>query len=326
MSEDRLLNVSELKVSFATPEGTVPAVDGISFGVKKGRTLAIVGESGCGKTVTALALLRLLKMPPATIEAEEITLDGEDILNLNPNQVRRIRGKEISMIFQEPMTSLNPVFRISKQMREVYTTHTNMGKKEIDEACIESLRKVGIPDPEKKFVSYPHELSGGLRQRVMIAMALSSEPKLLIADEPTTALDVTVQAQILMLLRQMNASLGMSTLLITHDFGVVADIADDVAVMYAGKIVEAGTLDTILYTPKHPYTKALIDSIPGLQTRRGDRLKTIGGMVPNLLRLPLGCRFAPRCAYADELCRQKQPAPEEVNDRTIACFKWRELE
>ncbi len=229
------------------------------------------------------------------------------------------------MIFQEPMTSLNPVFRVSRQMREVYQTHTELSKQEIDEACIESLRRVGIPDPEKKFFAYPHELSGGLRQRVMIAMALSSQPKLLIADEPTTALDVTVQAQILMLLKQMNAELGMSVLLITHDFGVVADLADDVVVMYAGKVVEAGALEAILYTPKHPYTKALIESIPGLQVKRGGRLKSIGGMVPNLLRLPDGCRFAPRCPYADDLCRQSQPATEQTDDRTIACFKRGEL-
>lgn len=326
MHTDNLLQVENLRVSFDTPEGLVTAVAGSSFNIKKGRTLAIVGESGCGKTVTALSLLRLLKSPPANITADAIMLDGQDILNVNSGQVRRIRGKDISMIFQEPMTSLNPVFRISKQMREIYAIHTDMKKKDIDQACIDSLKTVGIHDAESKFKAYPHELSGGLRQRVMIAMALSASPKLLIADEPTTALDVTVQAQILNLLKKRRDEIGMSVLLITHDFGVVADLADDVAVMYAGKIVEAGTLETVVYAPKHPYTKALIESIPGLQIKRGGRLKSIGGMVPNLLRLPGGCRFAPRCAHANAGCQEYEPVIEQANDREIACFRWREIE
>lgn len=325
MSDNALLEVRDLYVQFATPEGIVPAVDGIDFDIKKGRTLAIVGESGCGKTVTALSLLKLLKSPPAKITADSIKLDGLDIYNLSPNEIRKIRGKDISMIFQEPMTSLNPVFRISKQMNEVYKTHTNLNNKQIQEACIEALRTVGVPEPEKKYVAYPHELSGGLRQRVMIAMALSSKPKLLIADEPTTALDVTVQAQILMLLRRMCQNSGMSVLLITHDFGVVADLAEDVVVMYAGKIVEFGPLNTVLYSPKHPYTKALINSIPGLRVKRGGRLNSITGMVPNLLRLPEGCRFAPRCSQANEKCTRLQPEIEQISDQGVACFRWREL-
>lgn len=325
MSENNLLEVRNLKVQFTTPEGIVLAVDGITFDIKKGRTLAIVGESGCGKTVTALSLLKLLKTPPASISADSILLDGSDIHNLSPNQIRKIRGRDISMIFQEPMTSLNPVFRISEQMSEVYKTHTNLNNQQIREACIESLRNVGVPEPEKKFVSYPHELSGGLRQRVMIAMALSSKPKLLIADEPTTALDVTVQAQLLMLLRRMCQNSGMSVLLITHDFGVVADLAEDVVVMYAGKIVEFGPLNTVLYSPKHPYTRALINSIPGLHVKRGGRLNSITGMVPNLLRLPEGCRFAPRCSYANEKCLRYQPEMEQISEQGVACFKWREL-
>ncbi len=321
--EKCLLQVKDLKVHFAVPEGLVRAVDGITFDVPAGKTLALVGESGCGKTVTSLSLLRLLKVPPAIISAEVIDFNGIDLGSLNKEEIRKIRGKEIAMIFQEPMTSLNPVFRISRQMREVYKTHSSLAKAEIDSACIDMLEKVGIPDAKNKFKAFPHELSGGLRQRIMIAMALASKPKLLIADEPTTALDVTIQAQILLLLKSLSVENKMSILLITHDFGVVADIADQVAVMYAGKIVESGPLEAVLYSPLHPYTEALIRSIPGLKTRRGERLKTIKGMVPNPLLLQPGCRFAPRCEHADEHCYQQEPLTELIDNRTIACFKWR---
>lgn len=317
---DKLLEVRNLSTSFLTPEGRVPAVDNVSFDIGKGETLALVGESGCGKTVASLSIIRLLA-PTAQITAEKMSLEGQDLLSLPPDQIRALRGKSISMIFQEPMTSLNPVYKISKQLGEVFTTHFGMNPQQVHQASINILTKVGIPNPKENLQSYPHQLSGGLRQRVMIAIALASAPQLVIADEPTTALDVTIQAQIMELLKLMQKEIGMSILLITHDFGVVSELADRVAVMYAGKIVEEGPFAEVFERPLHPYTRALIDSIPGMRIQRGSRLESIKGMVPNPLRFPNGCRFHPRCPDATEECRLADPADVVIGDRRVACLK-----
>lgn len=319
--QERLLEVRNLSTIFHTPEGVVSAVDNVSFHINKGETVALVGESGCGKTVTSLSIIRLL---PATaqIMAEEMLFDGQDLTTYSSEQIRQLRGKEISMIFQEPMTSLNPVYRIRRQIGEVYKTHFDMTNEEIYEASINMLKKVGIPKPEERINVFPHQLSGGLRQRVMIAIALASNPKLVIADEPTTALDVTIQAQVLQLLKDMQKDMGMSILLITHDFGVVAEMADRVAVMYAGRIVEEGPFEEIFAQPHHPYTRALISSIPGLRIKRGGRLESIKGMVPNPLRFPSGCRFHPRCPAATSICSEVVPPDTEIGNRRVACHNW----
>lgn len=316
-----LLEVCNLNTVFFTPEGTVPAVDNVSFNIGKGETVALVGESGCGKTVTSLSVIRLLPTT-AYIQAEKMLFEGQDLTAFSAEQVRRLRGKEIAMIFQEPMTSLNPVYRIRRQIGEIYRTHFDMNSEEIYEASINMLEKVGIPKPEERIDAFPHQLSGGLRQRVMIAIALASNPKLVIADEPTTALDVTIQAQVMELLKDMQKEMGMSILLITHDFGVVAEMADRVAVMYAGRIVEEGPFQPVFEQPRHPYTRALIDSIPGLKIRRGNRLESIKGMVPNPLRFPDGCRFHPRCPLATEVCRSVTPPEVELGERRVACHNW----
>ncbi len=323
---DVLLDIENLKVYFDTPEGVVRAVDDISLTLREGQTLALVGESGCGKTTVAHSILRLHRTPPAHVDAKKIEFEGVDFQDLSPSEIRHIRGNLISMVFQEPMTALNPVLSISQQMREVYEAHTRFKSEEIDEHCIAMLKQVGVPDPEQKFNAYPHELSGGLRQRIMIAMALAMKPKLLIADEPVTALDVTIQAQLLRLMKRMGEDLNMAILLITHNFGVVSALAQEVAVMYAGKIVEMGNSDSVFYSPRHPYTIALMHSMPGLQTKPGDRLQSIPGMVPNLLRLPKGCAFSPRCNYATEICRFEQPTMECENEHLVSCFRWRELQ
>ncbi len=317
---DTLLEVQNLSTSFPTPEGIVPAVDNVSFSIPKGKTIALVGESGCGKTVTSLSIIRLLA-PTARINAEKMSLEGRDLLALSSEQIRELRGKIISMIFQEPMTSLNPVYKVSKQLSEVYTTHFNMNSQDAYLASIDILNRVGVPSPEERIKSYPHQLSGGLRQRVMIAIALASSPQLVIADEPTTALDVTIQAQIIELLKDMQQKIGMSILLITHDFGVVGELADRVLVMYAGRIVEEGPFEEVFEQPLHPYTRALINSIPGMKIQRGSRLESIRGMVPNPLRFPGGCRFHPRCPEATEECRAIEPADVVYNDRRVACLK-----
>lgn len=322
---EKVLEIKNLKVHFDTPEGLVKAVDGISFSINKGESLALVGESGCGKSVTAKSILKLLKSPPAIITADKMNFQNEDLLNKSKKEMREIRGKEISMIFQEPMTSLNPVYSIARQLGEMYRIHTDMSKNDIHKECVEILKKVGIADAESKLKAFPHNLSGGLRQRVMIAMALSVKPTLIIADEPTTALDVTIQAQILDLLNELTSEFGMSTLLITHDFGVVSEMADRVAVMYAGKIVEEAKIDEIFKKALHPYTNALIGSIPGIVSKRGDKLRTIKGMVPNPLKLPEGCNFSSRCEYAREKCFQKDPPLEGFNDRRVACHYWEEI-
>ncbi|HXG39593.1 MAG TPA: ABC transporter ATP-binding protein, partial [Candidatus Limnocylindrales bacterium] len=303
---DVLLDVRNLRTLFHVMDGTVRAVDGVSFQVRRGETVGLVGESGCGKSVTALTIMRLLDIPPAEIAEGEVWFDGRELLSLPDEEMRRVRGREIAMIFQEPLTSLNPVFTIGDQIAEQVELHLKVSRKEAWERAIEALREVGIPSPERRVRQYPHELSGGMRQRAMIAMALSCEPKLLIADEPTTALDVTVQAQILELLKTIAARTDQALLLITHDLGVVAEMVERVDVMYAGQIVEEGTVEEVLLAPRMPYTMGLIESIPSVE-KRGSRLSAIKGVVPSPFNLPPGCRFEPRCPYAWELCRREMP-------------------
>jgi len=311
-SDEVVLDIRNLQTSFFTEAGEVRAVDRVSFQVRRGKTLGIVGESGCGKSVTSLSIMRLVPEPPGKIAGGEILYRGKDLLKLSPPEMRKIRGDEISMIFQEPMTSLNPVFTIGNQICEAIELHQGLKPKEARARAIEMLKLVGIPAAEERIDEYPHQLSGGMRQRVMIAMALSCTPNVLIADEPTTALDVTIQAQILELLRELQKKLGMAIILITHDLGVVAEVADEVAVMYAGKVVEQGSVRDIFKNPKHPYTRGLLNSIPTLSRDptgkvKKDRLETIPGIVPNLLQLPKGCRFQERCQWASDRCRGEEP-------------------
>jgi peptide/nickel transport system ATP-binding protein len=304
-----LLEVKNLKTQFRTDDGTFLAVDDISFSLEKGKTLGIVGESGCGKSVTSLSIMRLIPTPPGKIVGGEILFNGKNLLAISEEEMRKIRGNEIAMIFQEPMTSLNPVFTCGYQIAEAIALHQKgLNSKQVREKTIDMLKLVGIPEPDKRVDEYPHQLSGGMRQRVMIAMALSCNPSLLIADEPTTALDVTIQAQILELVRKLQREFNASMILITHDLGVVAETCDFVAVMYAGRIVEYGAVEDIFYRPRHRYTKGLLDSIPHFETgHRRDRLETIKGLVPNLLNIPKGCRFNDRCNFAQEDCRSKDP-------------------
>lgn len=309
---DKVLEVRNLKTSFFTEEGEVKAVDDVSFNVYKGRTLGIVGESGCGKSVTSLSIMRLIPNPPGRVVGGEILYKGRDLLKLSIDEMRSIRGNEISMIFQEPMTSLNPVFTIGNQIVEAVRLHQGLSKTDALVKAIEMLKLVGIPAPEKRVHDYPHQLSGGMRQRVMIAMALSCNPQVLIADEPTTALDVTIQAQILDLLRNLQQKVGLGLILITHDLGVVAEVADEVVVMYAGRVVEQGKVGEIFAHPKMPYTRGLLNSIPTLSQDptgkiKKKRLETIPGIVPNLLHLPQGCRFQERCSYVEDECKKAEP-------------------
>jgi len=302
----KLLSVRNLKTSFFTHVGEVKAVRGISFDVNEGEVLGIVGESGSGKSVTSLSIMGLLQYPGRVVDGE-ILLNGEDILTYSKNQMRRVRGKEIAMIFQDPMTSLNPVYTIGNQVMEMILEHEKMTKREARARAIEMLKLVGIPAAEKRIDSYPHEFSGGMRQRVMIALALSCNPKLLIADEPTTALDVTIQAQILNLIKKLNRQFGMTTMLITHDLGVVATVCDKVAVMYGGLIMEYGTADEIFYHPRHPYTMGLLGSIPHVDGGEKRRLIPIDGTPPDLINPPKGCPFSTRCKYCMNVCTQEQP-------------------
>lgn len=319
--EGRLLNVENLKTYFYTEDGVVPAVDGVSFSLDKGEALGIVGESGCGKSVTSLSIMRLVPNPPGKIIEGRIEFEGQDLLAKSEAEMRSIRGNDISMIFQEPMTSLNPLFTVGDQIMEAIILHQKVGKAEARARAIEMLRKVGIPSPERRVDEYPHQMSGGMRQRVMIAMALSCNPKLLIADEPTTALDVTIQAQILDLMRKLRRELGTSILLITHDLGVIAELVDKVVVMYAGKIVERADVREIFANPTHPYTEGLLGSIPKLHENR-DRLQTIEGTVPNPFRMPPGCRFHPRCRDAKEICSLEEPPVLEVAPgHSVQCWK-----
>lgn len=316
---NNILQINNLKTSFFTDGGEVKAVDGVTLGIPKGETIGVVGESGCGKSVMALSVLRLVDKPGKIIGGE-ILLNGRDILTMSEDEMLSIRGCAISMIFQEPMTSLNPVLTIGEQIREAYKIHQGMGKKEAGSEAVKMLKLVGIPSPEKRMNQYPYELSGGMRQRVMIAMALACAPDLLIADEPTTALDVTIQAQILELIKELQAKLGMSVLIITHDLGIVAETCSYVAVMYCGSIVEYADAENLYDNPKHPYTAGLFNSLPRHDVDR-DELEAIRGAVPSPAEMPEGCRFMPRCPYAEEICANKFPELKELdNGCLVRCW------
>lgn len=322
---DKLVEIKNLKTYFYTEDGVVPAVDGVNFYIKPGETLGVVGESGCGKSVTSLSILRLIQNPPGSIlEGSEILFEGVDLLKLSEKEMRKIRGNDISMIFQEPMTSLNPVFRIGDQLEEVLLLHQGMNKTEARKKSIDMLRLVGIPRPEKVVDDYPHSLSGGMRQRAMIAMAIACNPKLLIADEPTTALDVTVQAQILDLIKELKDKINSSIMLITHNLGVIAETCERVIVMYAGKVVEEGSVYSIFEDPKHPYTIGLIGSIPSLETKGvHKKLESIPGVVPNPLNMPKGCRFSPRCNCVMDICKVEEPEIKVLGkERMVRCHLY----
>ena len=322
MANDKILEVKDLSVSFNTYAGEVKAVRGVSFELNRGETLAFVGESGCGKTVTAKSILRLLKPPFAVIkEGSKITCDGKDVLSLNKKELCEFRGDEVSMIFQDPMTSLNPTMTVGKQIMESLRIHRHLDKKQAREEAIKMLKMVNIPSPEKRIDSYPHEMSGGMRQRVMIAMALACSPKILIADEPTTALDVTIQAQILDLMRELKEKMNTAIILVTHDLGVVANFADRIQVMYAGQVVERGTAREIFYDSKHPYTWALLSSVPKLAKESKQELYALKGTPPDLI-LPLNhCPFASRCEYCMPICKEKNPLETTITDtHRVSCW------
>lgn len=331
---EKLLDIQDLRTCFDSEDGLVPAVDGVSFVINRGETLGVVGESGCGKSVTALSVMRLVPDPPGQYAGGRILFGGRDLLTVPEAAMEQIRGNEISMIFQEPMTSLNPVFTVGFQVAEAIQLHQGLTPKEARERSIEMLRLVGIPLPERRVDEFPHQLSGGMRQRVMIAMALACRPKLLIADEPTTALDVTIQAQILELMKKLKDELGMAIMLITHDLGVVAEMCERVVVMYSGRVVEEGDVFSLFRSPLHPYTEGLLRSVPrlappseageqhGRYGRRRHRLQVIEGVVPNPTKAPAGCRFHPRCPYADDTCRTRQPDLVDAGPgRRVACWR-----
>ncbi|HZP37478.1 MAG TPA: ABC transporter ATP-binding protein [Methylomirabilota bacterium] len=323
---ERLLDVKNLKTYFFTDEGVVRAVDGVDLFIDKGETLGVVGESGCGKSVTALSIMKLIPQPPGRIVEGEINYNGTNLVTLAPNRMRKIRGKEISMIFQEPMTSLNPVFTVGEQIAEAIRLHEGLGRREAMAKTVDMLKLVHIPNAERRVKEYPHQLSGGMRQRIMIAMALSCNPNLLIADEPTTALDVTIQAQILDLLNELKAKLHMAVLLITHDMGVIAETAQRVVVMYAAKVAEEAPVGDLFKEPLHPYTQGLLRSIPRIDlaatSRR--RLETIPGTVPTLRGdIAPGCRFAPRCPFVKSVCTEKDPVLKEVKPgHKVSCWLY----
>ncbi len=322
---EAVLEIRGLKTHFKTDEGVVRAVDGVDLTIARGETLSVVGESGCGKTVTAMTVLKLIAMPPGKIVAGRILWKGRDLVPLDANSMRRIRSREIAIVFQEPMTSLNPVYTVGEQIAEVVRLHQDLNRREAMDRAIEMLRLVHVPAPERRVHDYPHQLSGGMRQRVMIAMALVCSPELLIADEPTTALDVTIQAQILDLLGEMKSKFGMAIMLITHAMGVVAEMAERVAVMYAGRIVEEASVDDLFARPLHPYTQGLIRSIPRLDKASGKRrrLEAISGTVPSLLDPPPGCRFAPRCGFATAACTRAMPELRTIDgDHKVACILY----
>ena len=324
---ESLLAIRDLVTEFRTERGVVRAVDGVSFEIPRQRTLGVVGESGCGKSVTALSVMRLIASPPGRIASGEIVYDGKDLLKLRDAEMRAIRGNRIAMIFQEPMTSLNPVFTVGEQVAEAVRLHQHKNRKQALAVAIDMFRLVGIPSPEERVHAYPHQLSGGMRQRVMIAMALACKPDLLIADEPTTALDVTIQAQILDLLRQLQRDLGMSIMLITHDLGVVAETCDEVVVMYAGRVVERAATEALFATPRHHYTAGLLRSVPSYTPALAEpvppgtraRLREIPGMVPPLDALPPGCKFADRCPRAEQHCRAEEPALRPLGGGLVRC-------
>ncbi|MBJ6125063.1 ABC transporter ATP-binding protein [Microvirga splendida] len=324
-SEPPLLSVEGLSVRFDSAPKGVNVVDDVSFSVSKGKTLCIVGESGCGKSVTSLALMGLLPTPPARIVAGSAMFDGQDLLTLSERERADLRGDKMAMIFQEPMTSLNPAFTVGDQIAEGIVRHRKVSKAEAMERALDMLRKVRIPAPEKRLRAYPHEMSGGMRQRIMIAMALANDPELLIADEPTTALDVTIQAQILTLIRRLQEETGTAMILITHDLGVVAEVADEVAVMYAGHVVESGPVEAIFDDPQHPYTIGLMGSVPSLGRRQG-RLATIRGTVPPAELMPKGCRFTPRCPFSDTRCGNELPPLGEIRPGHLARCWYAPLE
>ena len=323
----KLLEVKGLQTQFATEAGTVKAVDNISYDVNAGETVAIVGESGSGKSVGALSILRLIPDPPGRIIGGEILFEGQDLLTLSDEEIRHIRGRKISMVFQEPMTSLNPVLSIGMQLTETMILHLGINKEDADKRAVQLLGKVGISEPERRLRQYPHHLSGGMRQRVMIALALSCDPKLIIADEPTTALDVTIQAQILELMKNLTRELGVALIVITHNLGVVARYADRVNVMYAGKIVEMGTAEQIYHQPRHPYTIGLLNSVPRMDLPRGHKLIPIEGSPPDLTRLDDGCSYRPRCRWKIDRCEREYPPLGDVGDgQSSACWRKDELE
>ncbi len=320
---ETILDVKNLKTFFHTDDGIAKAVDDVSFSVKKGETLGIVGESGCGKSVTSLSIMRLISDPPGFFAGGEIRYNDEDILKIPESELRHIRGNKISMIFQEPMTSLNPVFTVGNQIMEAIQLHQGLDVAEAEQKAIEMLQLVGIPSPEQRIHEYPHQLSGGMRQRVMIAMSLSCNPEILIADEPTTALDVTIQAQILELIKDLQRELGLSVIMITHDLGVIAEVCNRVIVMYAGQIVEEGSVKEIFHNPQHPYTKGLLQSIPKIgENENENTLYNIKGIVPPATDYPSGCHFEPRCDIANKNCKQEKPVLQSfMGTHKVRCFE-----
>jgi oligopeptide/dipeptide ABC transporter ATP-binding protein len=322
-----LLNIKDLKTRFHTDEGTVHAVNGISYSMEAGEVLGVVGESGCGKTVHALSILRLIPIPPGEIASGEVWFDGRDLVKLSEPEMRQVRGKDIAMVFQDPMTSLNPVYTVGYQIMEALMLHKNMDKSQARERAGELLELVGISGAKQRLDYYPHQFSGGMRQRAMIAMALSCEPKLLIADEPTTALDVTIQAQIIELVKRLQGEFGMAVMWITHDLGVVAELAEKINVMYAGYIIERGDVWDIYKRTRHPYTMGLLGSLPRLDEAPGTKLISIPGLPPDLIGLPVGCPFAARCVYRIDRCREENPPLQEADglEHMVACWRWEEI-
>jgi peptide/nickel transport system ATP-binding protein len=326
MSTDNLLTIKDLRIQFPTRNGYVTAVDEVSFSLKRGEVVGIVGESGCGKSVTALSITRLLDEKGGIKQQGEIYLENKDIFSMCTKEIEKLRGNDISFIFQDPMSSLNPCFTVGNQISEVFITHQKVTKKEALKKSIEMLSLVGIPSPEKRVHEFPHQLSGGMRQRVMIAMALACQPKLLIADEPTTALDVTIQAQILNLMLDLKEKFNTSILMITHDLGVVAEICSKVVIMYLGQVIEEADVETTFSNPCHPYTVELLKSIPKIDGDRNQRLNVIKGIVPSLHEIPKGCRFAPRCSYAKERCWEEQPQLESIDhNHSVRCWFYKEI-
>ncbi|MEL7636656.1 MAG: ABC transporter ATP-binding protein [Chloroflexi bacterium] len=323
-----LMEINNLTTRFHTQDGTVNAVNGISYSLDHGEILGVVGESGCGKSVHALSIMRLIQIPPGEISAGEVIFNGRDLLKLSEKEIRSVRGHEIAMVFQDPMSSLNPVYTVGFQISEALILHKNMNKRQAKERTIELLNLVGIPEARKRFDNFPHQFSGGMRQRAMIAMALSCEPKLLIADEPTTALDVTIQAQIINLVIRLQQELGMSVMWITHDLGIVAEMVHRINVMYAGSIIERGLVDDIYNNTLHPYTMGLLGSLPSIDEAPGTKLISIPGLPPDLVDLPAGCPFFARCTYREDRCYQERPelenGPEEGH--SVACWRWREIQ
>ena len=320
-----VLEVRELVTSFDTDSGRLKAVDGVSFQVRRGRTLGIVGESGCGKSVTAFSIMQLLPRPMGHVDGGQVIFEGRDLTQLPAEEMLKVRGNRIGMIFQEPMTALNPLHTIGRQLSEVFLLHKTSDRRAALAMSVDILAKVGIPSSEVRVGEYPHQLSGGMRQRVVIAMALACKPSVVIADEPTTALDVTIQAQILELMQSLQDEMGMAIILITHDLGVIAEMCDDVVVMYAGRVAEVGPVERIFAAPSHPYTRGLLASIPRLERARKTRLNVIDGLVPPLDQMPAGCRFQNRCPFRADICAQL-PAPEQVAPgHAVSCHRWREL-